>query len=66
MKIVKEVDTGDVKICTIYGNSSEDKPVNDISDGSVFVETNTLKVYMFDEANAQWRELGCQCQQAGN
>lgn len=66
MKIVKEVDTGDVKICTIYGNSSETKPVNDISDGSVFVETNTLKVYMFDEANTQWRELGCQCQQAGN
>lgn len=44
-------------IVTIYGSSSESKPIDGISDGSVFIETDTQKIYMFDEANSQWREL---------
>ena len=43
-------------LATIYGNSSEEKPV-DVADGSVFVETDTQKVYMLDKDGPQWREM---------
>ena len=42
-------------LVTIYGASTEAKPT-DVADGSVFVETNTKKIYMWDDKNAQWRE----------
>ena len=44
-------------IVTIYGSSSEAKPTEGIAGGSVFVETDTQKIYLFDEDSATWGEL---------
>ena len=57
MRWVKEA--GAENIVTIYGNSGDEKPVAGISDGSVFVETDTQKVFLFDETNKTWRLVGC-------
>lgn len=44
-------------LVTFYGSSSNDKPTDEtIANGSVFIETDTQKVYMFDETNKTWRE----------
>lgn len=56
MKFVQEAGTIE-HIVTIYGNSQEQKPTTDIADGSVFVETDTHDVYMFDEAAQTWRKM---------
>ena len=45
---------GSVYKVTLAGNSSETKPTTGIMTGSKFVETNTGKVYYFDEATGQW------------
>ena len=55
MRFVSEENSA-ANIVTIYGSSEEDKPTSGISDGSVFIETDTKKVYMYDETNATWRE----------
>ena len=34
---------------TIFGDSSETKPTVNVTDGSVFVETNTGKAFLFNE-----------------
>ena len=40
------------------GLSTDEKPINDvISNGSVFFEMDTCKVYVFDQANMMWVEL---------
>lgn len=39
------------------GLSTDDKPVNCCT-GSVFIEVDTGKVYLFDEVSADWTELG--------
>ena len=44
-----------------YGLSTDEKPVATvngcrITNGSVFIEMDTKKVYMFDEENEQWLE----------
>ena len=56
MRIVKEPGSA-ANIVTIYGNSEETKPTSGISDGSVFIETDTQYVYMYDEANTTWRKM---------
>ena len=44
-------------VYTFYGSSTESKPTTaDVADGSVWVETNTKKLFIYDEANATWRE----------
>ena len=56
MKIVQEAGTVE-PILTIYGSSQEQKPTTNVADGSVYIETDTLKVYMFDETNTTWRQM---------
>lgn len=41
---------------TIWGNSAETKPTVNVTDGSVFIETNTGKAFLFDEASSTWVE----------
>lgn len=41
---------------TIYGNSSEDKPLN-FADGTIFIETDTQDIYMFNEDSSTWSIL---------
>lgn len=34
------------------------KKTNDAKDGDVYIETDTSKLYFFDEENNQWRPWG--------
>lgn len=40
----------------ISGDSTETKPAAGIADGSIFVESNTGKVYFFNEKSGDWVE----------
>lgn len=46
------------KYVEIYGTSSESKPTDGIVTGSVFVEVNTGKVFLFNEDSSSWVEVG--------
>lgn len=39
------------------GLSTDIKPVERVGNGSIFIEMDTGKVYMFDEQNIEWKEL---------
>ena len=39
------------------GLSTDAKPVEKAGNGSVFIEMDTGKVYIFDEENIIWKEL---------
>ena len=39
------------------GLSTDEKPVERVGNGSVFIELDTGKVFIFDEQNKTWREL---------
>lgn len=39
-----------------YGLSTDTKPT-ETANGSVFLEMDTSKVFMFDAENAEWREM---------
>ena len=58
MRIIEDQITGDNKhISTIFGGSGESKPTTGLADGSVFVETDTGKVYLFSESGSSWTEM---------
>ena len=39
------------------GLSTDEKPIDRVGNGSVFIELDTSKVFIFDEQNKTWREL---------
>lgn len=39
------------------GLSTDTKPTENVSNGAVFIEINTGKVYMFDADGTQWKEF---------
>lgn len=39
------------------GLSTDSKPTENITNGSVFIEIDTGKLYMFDAEGTQWKEL---------
>lgn len=51
---------GDTKELEFRGLSTDEKPVEigdkDISNGSVFIEIDTGKIYFFDLENKEWKE----------
>ena len=54
----REVDQG-FAYMEFSGLSTDDKPVTtNMATGSVFVEVDTGKVYLFDEVGATWNEVG--------
>lgn len=55
MRVVIEDPSLNKPQVTIYGASSDTKPTN-YADGSIFIETNTKDVYMYDEKNSTWRK----------
>lgn len=57
MRILNETDLNGLKLVTIYGSSSDTKPSKGIADGSVFIETDTHDVYMYDETATIWRKM---------
>lgn len=59
MRIVSEQPCADGKyIRTYFGASTESKPTTDIADGSVFVEVDTGKAYLYNETTSAWVEQG--------
>ena len=49
---------GEVKgIKELRGLSTDEKPTAGIDNGSVFIEIDTGKVFMFDLKNAEWKEI---------
>ena len=39
------------------GLSTDEKPIESVGNGSVFIEIDTGKVFIFDKQNKTWREL---------
>lgn len=57
MRIVSEQYCADRKyIRTYFGASSETKPTADLAYGSVFVEVDTGKAFLFNETASEWVE----------
>lgn len=48
--------TNEVNVCTIFGTSSETKPTTGIAFGSVFIEVDTGKAFLFNESTYEWVE----------
>ena len=44
-------------IVELRGLSTDDKPTEDITNGCVFIEIDTGKIFMYDEENEQWKEI---------
>lgn len=40
------------------GLSTDKKPIDKIGNGSIFLEIDTSRVYMFDAQNKIWYEIG--------
>ena len=49
---------GNNKYIEAFGLSTDSKPTAGIVTGSVFVEVNTGKAYLFNEASGSWVEQG--------
>ena len=43
---------------TYVGLSLDDKPTEDVTNGSCFLEMNTGKIYFYNEEDEQWVEWG--------
>ena len=39
------------------GLSTDDKPTENVTNGSIFIEIDTGKIYMFDLENEEWMEI---------
>lgn len=39
------------------GLSTDEKPIERVGNGSIFIEMDSGKVYMFDEQNKEWKEM---------
>lgn len=53
--------TGNDREIELRGISTDEKPATidgkDIANGTVFIEMDTGKLYMFDKENEQWKEM---------
>ena len=56
--IEKKLQNDDINYYEFSGLSTDDKPTQNIATGSVFVEVNTGKVFLFDEESGEWIEVG--------
>lgn len=45
-----------VQTMEIYGLSTDSKPVDSVTNASVFYEMDTKKLFLFDAENQQWLE----------
>lgn len=46
----------DKRYIEAYGLSTDTKPTDSIITGSVFIEVDTTKAYLFDEVSGEWKE----------
>ena len=56
--IVERAFTPEKNYVELFGLSTDAKPTSGIVTGSVFVEVDTGKVYLFNEAASAWVEQG--------
>jgi hypothetical protein len=57
MRIIEQTAlTNEVSVCTIFGTSSESKPTSGLAMGSVFIEVDTGKAFLFNESTSAWVE----------
>lgn len=52
-----DVVTGECRYCEFAGLSTDTKPEDKVATGSLFVETDTTDVYIYDEGSAEWKKL---------
>lgn len=43
---------------TYFGLSTDEKPTENVVNGSAFIEMDTSALYFFDQENTEWREWG--------
>ena len=53
-ELVNKIIKGNDRYVEISGDSEETKPTANIVDGSIFVESNTGDVYLFNEESGDW------------
>ena len=42
---------------TYFGKSTDEKPIENVGNGSQFIEQDTSKIFLFDEENKKWLEF---------
>lgn len=55
--LVERAFTAEKKYVELFGLSTDSKPTTGIVTGSVFVEVNTGKCYLFNESSSTWVEV---------
>lgn len=55
--IIKNNEDGKQIVGQYVGLSTDNKPTEDIGNGSIFIEIDTKKIYFYDEENSQWLEF---------
>lgn len=55
--IVKNNEEGKLVVGQYVGLSTDNKPTENVGNGSIFIEINTKKIYFYDEENSTWREF---------
>ena len=55
---VERAFTADKKYVELFGLSTDSKPTTGIVTGSVFVEVDTGKCFLFNEDASEWVEMG--------
>jgi hypothetical protein len=55
--IIKNKEEGKLVVGQYVGLSTDDKPTENIGNGSIFIEIDTKKIYFYDEENSTWREF---------
>jgi len=53
----RDVITGKVKYFEFAGLSSDTKPTDKVSTGSLFLEVDTGDVYAYNEAGSEWKKV---------
>lgn len=41
----------------LRGLSTDEKPTEDVANGTTFIEIDTGKIYMYDLENEEWKEI---------
>lgn len=60
LSIIKEegnIKDGNKPILEITGLSTDEKPTENITNGSKFIEIDTSKIYFYDAQNQEWKEF---------
>ena len=54
---IKISEDGEKKGVELRGLSTDTKPTEGIENGSIFIEIDTGKFFMYDGENQQWKEI---------